>query len=155
MSFKDKFDENSKNVKNNKSFTHRFLLTINTNNAYTTQEEALNAKKQLLGVLRRFMQDMESFIRIYKSKTNRKKVDVEFKNIAKDIDVNVGVEIGHLQKRLHTHIEIKWETLDPYFFQFSQTDINNWFKQRNLNYYVNIKWIADVNNVFRYIKKDQ
>ena len=152
--FAKKFNDtifNQHNVKN--EYIHTFLLTINSNQAYTTHESATLAKNEFISLLRELMSNFDECVHIYKNKSSRAIVFVDFDDIIHNLSVNTGVEIGSKLHRIHCHIILRWTTDLPYFFQIDTHKIRTFFVNSGKSFYVNVKFVKDTDDVSRYIRK--
>lgn len=150
--FKRALDNN-----NNNNITHTFLLTINSNKAVTTEEEAEMLKRHLMNSLAKMFSVFEEFVDIYMAGNyiHKKKANVSFDDVAHDIKVNPQYEIGSKLKRIHTHIIIKWDSSPKYFFQINMASLKNWLNNNVGAVYCNVRWIKGDSEIFRYINKAQ
>jgi hypothetical protein len=141
----------------NDSITHTFLLTINSNKAATSEEEATQYKNYLMKSLEKMFNVFEDFVDIYLAGNHlhKKKAYVDFNDIAEDVRVNPQFEIGPTQKRIHTHIVIKWDSSPTYFFQINLIKLRNWIESNVGSFYVNVRWIKGDSELFRYINKSK
>lgn len=141
----------------NDNITHTFLLTINSNKAAKTEEEANNLKKFILKGLSSMFSSFEDFVEIYLSGNylHKRKANVSFTDVAYDIKVNPQVEIGSKLKRIHTHIIIKWDSSPKYFFQINMRALKIWLHNNIGPVYCNVRWVKGDSEIFRYINKGQ
>jgi len=140
----------------NNTITHTFLLTINSNKSAHTEEDATEYKNYLMSSLEKMFDYFETFVKIYISghHIHKKPANVEFEDVAEDIKVNPQFEIGQKQKRIHTHIIIKWNSSPTYFFQIDMIKLRNWVHSNIGPLYVNVRWIKGDSELFRYINKN-
>lgn len=144
--------------------THSFLLTINSNKSYD-EDELPQAKRRFISDLTMMFNNFENFIDAYLSvkaggsKYNRKKLNVEFKNVAKDVRVIPKIEIGKKQRRLHCHALLQWSSDERFFFQVNHRAIRQFINEAmDESYHCDIKWVkgaSDLNNIIAYINKDR
>jgi hypothetical protein len=142
---------------NNNNITHTFLLTINSNKAARTEEEAENLKRAITKGLGLLFSSFEDFVDIYLSGTysHKRPANVEFSDVAHDIKVNPQIEIGTKLKRVHTHIIIKWDSSPKYFFQINMRSLKIWLENNLGPVYCNVRWVKGDSEIFRYINKAQ
>ncbi len=141
----------------NDKVTNTFLITINSNQAVKTEEKADILRDKILLDLRKFFSVFEGFIDIYKSghQMQRQRANRPFSEICDNVKVNPQVEIGQEQKRIHSHIVIKWDSSPNYFFQLNLPKIRLWMSENMGPYHVNVRWIKGDSELFRYINKSQ
>lgn len=141
----------------NNNITHTFLITINSNKAAKTDIEAEDYKQHLLRGLQRLFGVFEGFVDIYASGhyVQKKRINRPFKEIASNVRVNPQVEIGPEQKRIHTHIVVKWDSSPKYFFQINLAKMRGWMDENLGPYHTNVRWIKGDSELFRYINKQK
>ena len=139
----------------NDTITHTFLLTINSNKAARTQEEARQFRDHLASRLRSMFAVFEEFVQIYMSGKyiHRKPANKPFTEVATNLRVNPQFEIGTEQHRVHCHIVLKWDTSPDYFFQINMPHLRAWLHTNVGPVYANIRWIKGDSELFRYINK--
>lgn len=157
--FKPQFENPDEGV----ILVHNFLLTINSNRSYV-EADVLQAKNNFVDELTTMFGQFENFIDIFVStKHGGNKYDrvplrnVTFEDIASNVSVQPRVEVGKKLGKLHCHTLISWSSSDRYFFQINQNRLRQYIKNNMGSYHVDIKWIkgaAEINNVLRYINKD-
>lgn len=142
---------------NNDKITHTFLITINSNKAVKSVEAADELKNTILTGLRKLFSVFEEFVDIYKAGhyLQRKKASAPFSDICDNVKVNPQVEIGQEQKRIHSHIVVKWDSGPGFFFQINLQKLRRWVEQNMGPYHTNIRWIKGDSELFRYINKSQ
>lgn len=139
----------------NDKITHTFLLTINSNKAARTQEDAERYKNHMMNHFRSMFGDFEQFVQIYKSGhyVHRKPAKKSFGDIAENVRVNPQFEIGGELHRIHAHIVLKWDSSPQYFFQINMQLLRNWLRSNVGDVYANVRWIKGDSELFRYINK--
>ena len=148
--FRNAINENKNDV-----ITNTFLLTINSNKSAKDMETAENLKRILISKIKELFNDFDNFIDIFYAGhyINRKKAEVNFSSVARNIKVNPQFEIGQRQKRIHSHIVVKWDSYAKYFFQINVRKMREWFHRNGLPVHIDIKWIKGDSELFRYINK--
>lgn len=157
--FKPNFDTSGDVI-----LVHNFLLTINSNKSYFT-EEIISAKSELTHFLTAMFGTFSDFVDIFLSakyggpKYNRTPLsDVSFEDIATNVSVVPRLEIGPKLHRLHSHSIISWAAPDKYFFQINRHKLRAYLDEYMPGYHMDIKWIkgsSEINHVLSYINKNQ
>lgn len=139
----------------NDTITHTFLLTINSNKAAKTVEDAQRYKRYMATQFRVMFEEFEQFVQIYKSGhyLHRKSSKKSFSDVADNVRVNPQFEIGGDLHRIHAHIVLKWDSSPKYFFQINMGLLRNWLRSNIGEVYANVRWIKGDSELFRYINK--
>lgn len=156
--FKPIFDSTSEVI-----LTHNFLLTINSNKSFFT-EEVQTAKSNMVTSLSNLFSIFSDFIDIFLSakhggsKYNRKPLtNVSFEDIATNVSVIPRIEIGSKVHRLHSHSIVSWAAPDKYFFQINRHRLKEYIDNNLPGYHMDIKWVkgsSEINRVISYINKN-
>jgi hypothetical protein len=129
-----------------------FIITVNTNKAFTSKEAAKKCKQQLLEYFNIVNSNIEDYLLCYSIQQDTYlRINLESSYI-KSGDIEMAVEIGTKFSRLHIHSLVRFVHNDDIAIKFDIKKLRSVFPKGT---YCNVRFLKDNElDLLKYIRKD-
>ena len=129
-----------------------FLITINTQKAFTDVDRAMDVKGFLKNMMTEILGNFGNYLKMYIPDGNKKYIQVPLNlNQVRDGDSDARFEVGGRQHRLHVHAKVSFEHDVGYGFQVNLPKLRGDLPR---GFHLDVKYLRDASaNAKRYIHK--